>query len=231
MLLQYKVERFYTAEAALLDHHRYEEWLGLFTDDTHYFMPIRRTVPRRELHKEFTKPGEMAFFDDDKDMLTGRVLKLRTGTAWAEDPPSRTRHLITNVRIVEDDAAGLTVESNFLLYQTRLKMRRHLDDVGEVEAAGGEQGAEVAQHLLCLLGDGVADDLAGGGIMRPRAGKLRDRRTSWACRRMPVPLSTGQRLPPRLLRQGLDVAGSGERAGFQGVSSGGPTTASERATE
>jgi 3-phenylpropionate/cinnamic acid dioxygenase small subunit len=121
MLLQYKVERFYADEAALLDQHRYEDWIKLFTDDTHYFMPIRRTVPRRELSKEFTKPGEMAFFDDDKEVLTGRVRKLGTGTAWAEDPPSRTRHLITNIRIVADDGSELTVESNFLLYRTRLK--------------------------------------------------------------------------------------------------------------
>lgn len=121
MLLQYEVERFYTAEASLLDSHQYERWLSLFSDDTHYFMPIRRTMPRRQITKEFTKPGEMAFFDDDKIMLSGRVAKLATGTAWAEDPPSRTRHIVTNVRIAEDVGTELTVESNFLLYRTRLK--------------------------------------------------------------------------------------------------------------
>lgn len=121
MLTQYQVEKFYNDEAALLDEHRYSEWIKLFTDDVHYFMPLRRTMPRRQLHKEFTQPGEMAFFDDNLDMLSMRVRKLDTGTAWAEDPPSRTRHLITNVRIVEDTGAEVTVQSNFLLYRTRLK--------------------------------------------------------------------------------------------------------------
>lgn len=121
MLLHYQVEKFYYDEAALLDAHNYEAWVALFTEDTHYFMPIRRTVNRRELAKEFTKPGEMAFFDDDIKTLQGRVLKLASGTAWAEDPPSRTRHIITNVRIVDDLDGELTVESNFLLYRTRLK--------------------------------------------------------------------------------------------------------------
>lgn len=118
---QYEVERFYTEEAALLDAHRFDEWVRLFSDDTHYFMPIRRTRLRRELAKEFTKPGEIAFFDETKQSLAGRVAKIATGTAWAEDPPSRTRHVVTNVRVTEDKGDELDVESNFLLYRTRLK--------------------------------------------------------------------------------------------------------------
>ena len=120
MLRHYEVERFYYNEAALLDSHRYEEWLTLFSDDARYFMPIRRTRTQRETDKEFTKPGEMAFFDDTKALLAGRVAKLMTGRAWAEDPPSRTRHMVTNVRIVKDDGHTLEVESNFHVYRTRL---------------------------------------------------------------------------------------------------------------
>jgi biphenyl 2,3-dioxygenase beta subunit len=120
-LRQFELERFYTEEAALLDAHRYEHWVQLFSDDTHYFMPIRRTRLRRELDKEFTQPGEMAYFDDNKEFLLTRVAKLASGLAWAEDPPSRTRHIITNVRVVEDRGDELDVHSNFLLYRTRLK--------------------------------------------------------------------------------------------------------------
>lgn len=120
MLRHYEVERFYYDEAALLDAHRYEAWLALFTDDARYFMPIRRTRTQRESDKEFTQPGEMAFFDETKGLLAGRVAKLKTGRAWAEDPPSRTRHMITNVRIIKDDGRTLEVESNFHVYRTRL---------------------------------------------------------------------------------------------------------------
>jgi biphenyl 2,3-dioxygenase subunit beta len=120
MLHHYEVERFYYDEAALLDSHRYDEWLALFSEDAHYFMPIRRTRTQREMDKEFTQPGEMAFFDDTKQLLAGRIAKLKTGRSWAEDPPSRTRHLITNVRIVKDDGRTLGVESNFHVYRTRL---------------------------------------------------------------------------------------------------------------
>lgn len=120
MLRQYAVEKFLYAESALLDQRRFEEWLELFTDDTHYFMPIRRTRMQNELDREFTQPGEIAFFDDDKNLLRARVIKLMTGRSWSEDPPSRTRHLITNVRVLADDGVELSVDSNFHLYRTRL---------------------------------------------------------------------------------------------------------------
>ncbi len=118
---QYQVEQFYFDEAALLDAHDYERWTSLFSNDTHYFMPIRRTRLRRELSKEFTQPGEMAYFDDDKRMLTARGMKFASGKSWAEDPPSRTRHLITNVRVTSDDGHELHAEANFHVYRTRLK--------------------------------------------------------------------------------------------------------------
>jgi 3-phenylpropionate/cinnamic acid dioxygenase small subunit len=121
VLRQYEIEQFYYREAALLDGHRYDEWIELFTDDVHYFMPIRRTMTRRQLGREFTRPGEMAYFDDDKELLRTRVEKLSTGTAWAEDPPSRTRHVVTNIRVEDTDGPELLVHSNFYLYRTRLK--------------------------------------------------------------------------------------------------------------
>jgi 3-phenylpropionate/cinnamic acid dioxygenase small subunit len=121
MLRTYEVERFLYAEAALLDARRFAEWLELFTDDARYFMPIRRTRSRHELDREFTQPGEMAFFDDTKASLSMRVTKLATGRSWAEDPPSRTRHFVTNVRVVEERREELDIASNFHLYRTRLK--------------------------------------------------------------------------------------------------------------
>jgi biphenyl 2,3-dioxygenase beta subunit len=121
LMLRLEVEEFLYREAALLDDRKFKEWIGLFTEDTHYFMPIRRTRGRRELHKEFTQPGEMAFFDDDWMMLNARVVKLTSGTAWAEDPPSRTRRLITNVLVDDDRGSEVEVRSNFILYRTRLK--------------------------------------------------------------------------------------------------------------
>ena len=119
-LLQFEVEQFLYAEAALLDARRYRDWLGLVADDIHYWMPIRRNVTTADLDLEFTKPGEMAFFDDDRLMLEMRVRKLEAGSAWSEDPPSRSRHFVSNVRILGVEGDEITLEAAFHLYRSRL---------------------------------------------------------------------------------------------------------------
>ncbi|MFI4976320.1 MAG: 3-phenylpropionate/cinnamic acid dioxygenase subunit beta [Caulobacterales bacterium] len=119
-LLQHRVEQFLYDEAALLDARRYRDWLGLVTDDVHYWMPIRRTVTLSNIDREFTKLGDMAFFDDTKELLEMRVKKLEAGSAWSEDPPSRSRHFVSNVRIVGVDGDEISLDVCFHLYRTRL---------------------------------------------------------------------------------------------------------------
>lgn len=121
VLLQYEVEQFLYAEAALLDARQYRRWLGLLADDIHYWMPIRRTVTLADIDREFTKLGDMAYFDDDRALLEVRVRKLEAGSAWSEDPPSRSRHFVSNVRILEIAGDEITVEACFHLYRTRLE--------------------------------------------------------------------------------------------------------------
>ena len=120
MLITFEVEEFLYREAGLLDERKLEEWFALCTDDIHYWMPIRRTMQAKDIANEFTKPGGMAFFDDDKKTLGMRVQRLSQRGAWAEDPPSRTRHIVTNVRILSVDGNEISVASNFMLYRTRL---------------------------------------------------------------------------------------------------------------
>jgi 3-phenylpropionate/cinnamic acid dioxygenase small subunit len=58
--------------------------------------------------------------DDDWDSMEMRILRLETEYAWAEDPPSRSRHFVTNVRVEEGENEGeYLVKTNLLLYRTR----------------------------------------------------------------------------------------------------------------
>jgi 3-phenylpropionate/cinnamic acid dioxygenase small subunit len=119
--LQYEIEQFLYREADILDRRRYRDWLELLTDDIEYWMPIRTTRSAGDEEQEFAKPGEGAFFDDKRHHLEERVKKLYTGFSWSEDPPSRTRHMVSNVRIIDRPSdSELFVECNFLIYRTRL---------------------------------------------------------------------------------------------------------------
>ena len=122
LLLKEEIEAFLYHEAELLDERRYEEWLDLFTEDAHYFMPMRRNVPHDEPEREFTRAGtDVNWFDEGKDTLTRRVKQILTGIHWAEEPPSRTCHIVSNVQVLAADPAEVTVKSRFLVYRTRVE--------------------------------------------------------------------------------------------------------------
>jgi biphenyl 2,3-dioxygenase beta subunit len=127
-----EVEQFLYREARLLDERRLHEWVELFTEDARYWMSGRASrypVASKAIgildhdrysEEELAKEDELAIFDETKATLQARVARLDTGMAWAEDPPSRTRHLITNIEVEEGDSASeLKVYANYLVYRTR----------------------------------------------------------------------------------------------------------------
>jgi 3-phenylpropionate/cinnamic acid dioxygenase small subunit len=132
LLVKQEVEDFLYQEAELLDERRYDEWLDLFTEDTHYWMPMRRNVPADEPEREFTRAGtDVNWFDEGKDTLTRRVRQIRTGVHWAEEPPSRICHMVSNVQIVGAVGEGsppaeVEVRSRFLVYRNRVETETDL---------------------------------------------------------------------------------------------------------
>ena len=127
-----EVEQFLYREARMLDERRFHDWLALFTDDIHYWMGARANLyPRisksinildRANYREDDLPraNELAILDETKQTLSGRVACMDTGMAWAEDPPSRTRHIITNIEVDQaGDTSELHVFSNYLVYRNR----------------------------------------------------------------------------------------------------------------
>jgi 3-phenylpropionate/cinnamic acid dioxygenase small subunit len=126
-----EVEQFLYREARMLDERRFHEWLGLFTDDVRYWMvgrsnrypasskAIAALAPERRNNAE--EENALAILDESKQTLASRIARLETGMAWAEDPPSRTRHLIANIEVEPGDpgTSALTVYSNFMVYRSR----------------------------------------------------------------------------------------------------------------
>ncbi len=122
LFLERGVERFLYDEAALLDDRRFSEWGELLADDIHYHMPIRRNVKFGEQYKENTdSDSEISWFDEGKGTLMGRIRQLNTGVHWPEEPFSRIRHNVTNVRVLSVKGDEVEVDSNFFIWSNRLR--------------------------------------------------------------------------------------------------------------
>src|SRR5260221_10016765 len=93
------VEEFLYHEAALLDEWRLDEWLALLTDDAKYRVPSNDARDGDPADTLFT-------IADDIQRIRARVRRLKDPHAHAEFPHSRTRRLITNVRMVSDTISG-----------------------------------------------------------------------------------------------------------------------------
>jgi len=123
LLLRSEIENFLIEEAELLDDGRFHEWLQLCTEDIHYIVPVRVS---RERNNGDGNSSTMNHFDEDYAGLETRILRLDTEYAWAEDPPSRTRHFVSNVRV--RPASGpdeYDVRSNILVYRNRGDSSKH----------------------------------------------------------------------------------------------------------
>ena len=122
VVLLKEVEQFLYKEALLLDERRLIEWLDLLAEDVHYWMPIRRNIKFGDWDLEFSDPeSEISYFDEGKDILTGRVRQINTGVHWAEEPVSRFEHLVSNVLLLEVNGDEVKVNSKFFCYQNRLQ--------------------------------------------------------------------------------------------------------------
>lgn len=110
-------EEFLYKEAELLDDQKLHEWLDLLTEDIDYKVPRRVTRERDADQSEFS--DESYLYREDMGTLTTRVNRYDREYAWAENPPSRTRRFVSNVRIHEESSDGFHAKSNLLLYRNQ----------------------------------------------------------------------------------------------------------------
>src|SRR6516162_1435792 len=163
-----EVEQFLYREARLLDERRFREWLGLFTDDVRYWMGARTNryprsskaiailSPNRYVEDDQTREDELSILDETKETLAGRVARLDTGMAWAEDPPSRTRHMITNIEVAPGDGASeLKVYSNFCVYRSRAESEEDFYVGGRQDVLRRVDGALKIAHRKLTLDQNV----------------------------------------------------------------------------
>jgi benzoate/toluate 1,2-dioxygenase subunit beta len=149
--LRERVEEFLFYEAKLIDEHRYEQWLELWTDDGLYWVPA---------NSDDADPARQAMIIyDNRARLGDRIYRLTSGAAWAQQPRSRTRRLISNVEVRETDG-GYAVESNCLIAE----MRRTRQDIFAARVLhtlrpAGDSFRIALKKVLLLNNDDPIDNL------------------------------------------------------------------------
>jgi 3-phenylpropionate/cinnamic acid dioxygenase small subunit len=106
-----EVEAFLIDEAYLINEGKYTDWLELFTEEAIYWVPSNKDNYDPNTH--------VSIIYDNRERLGERVWRLESGLAYGQEPKSRTRHLITNIKILDKDDKHLTVSSNFIIVELR----------------------------------------------------------------------------------------------------------------
>jgi len=105
---------FVYAEARLLDEQRFDDWLNLFTEDGHYWMPLAPGQQDPRLHT--------SLLYEDKLLLRVRVERLAGARTFSQQPRSRSHHLLQQpgVEQCDRDAGSYTLRTAFHYVETRL---------------------------------------------------------------------------------------------------------------
>lgn len=111
------VADFLVCEAELVDQRRFDEWLELLADDIEYVVPVRQSLGAAD--GEGFDPG-IAWLRENRRSIEIRVRRLQATFAWSDDPPSRSRHFVSNIRARRSERMDeVRALSNLWLYRSR----------------------------------------------------------------------------------------------------------------
>jgi benzoate/toluate 1,2-dioxygenase beta subunit len=137
------IEALLYLEARLLDERRFRAWIDLYTEACIYWVPARwgQTDPVEEV----------SLIYDDRMTLETRIGRLEHPRAHAQLPPSRTVHVVTNIRIAEQDEEVTIVQSVCQFNEFRAPDVTQLVGLQEHRVVATESGLRIAAKRVDLL--------------------------------------------------------------------------------
>jgi p-cumate 2,3-dioxygenase beta subunit len=152
--MQHAIEQFLYREAELLDAWDMEGWLTLYAETASYIIPSTTS--------DGQKPGALVLVSDDRSRLAGRVKRLMSKQAHANNPHPRTRHTVTNVRARRAEGA-FEVKANFIIYSMRNRETNLYMGEYQYRLRPAEEGSFLIEQKRAIL-DMETLDPAGGKI-------------------------------------------------------------------
>lgn len=116
---QHAVEQFLYRQSELLDAKLWQQYIDLFADDGHYWMPAAPEQTSGE--------GVPSIFYEDKNLMRVRMKRVLHPDAWSQRPLWGTSHVVSNVVVESIDAENgdVTVRSRFHMLELRRDNTRH----------------------------------------------------------------------------------------------------------
>ncbi len=101
-------------EAALLDEGRFDDWLALFAEDAHYWVPLLGAA-QADPHTH----NSIAY--EDRLLLQLRVQRLKNPRAHSLHPHVRCQHVLQGARLQAQDASSgeVTLRTPFLYIEVQ----------------------------------------------------------------------------------------------------------------
>jgi p-cumate 2,3-dioxygenase subunit beta len=113
LILRLSVEDLLIREAYFLDSWQLNDWLALYTDDAHYY------VPPSDVDGDTADPDTSLFYImDDRKRMEERVVRLGKVGAHSEHPRSKVRHLVTNV-MAEREGNMIRARASFIVSRAK----------------------------------------------------------------------------------------------------------------
>ncbi len=139
---------FIYAEARMLDEQRFDEWLALWLEDGHYWMPLdyQQTDPHLVTSLMY----------EDIFMLRLRIQRLTGARTFSQKPKSRCSHVIQRPFI--DDINGDSITTNTAMHYVETRMDEQfllaLTAVHELKVVDGS--IRIANKRVDLLNSDAA---------------------------------------------------------------------------
>lgn len=142
---------FVAHEAELLDARRFDEWLALFADDGHYWVPLLGAAQADPFSH-----NSLAY--EDRLLLRLRVDRLKNPRAHSQHPMSRSQHVLQPSRIEADGGEGgeLLLRTPFLYMESRGDAQLLLGGTARHRLVRTASGFAIREKRIDLLDAGRA---------------------------------------------------------------------------
>ncbi|MGQ7064759.1 MAG: aromatic-ring-hydroxylating dioxygenase subunit beta [Caulobacterales bacterium] len=143
------------AEGNALDERRWEDWLGLYTEDAVYWVPAWKN----ETETTGDPDSELSMiYYESRAGLEDRVWRLKSGLSVASNPLRRTAHMLSHIQLAGEHESGdaLVKASGCVhVYDPKRKVQHVFFGLYTYRLRQGQEGWQIAGKTVRLLNDTI----------------------------------------------------------------------------